>query len=451
MTQLIASSELTAVIGMGATGLSVARFLTEQKQRFIMFDTRQAPPNLERFKQEYVGTPYELGELSADSLSSVSRVVPSPGVSLREAAIQRALEKGIPVIGDIQLFVDQVATPVVAITGSNGKSTVTTLVGEMMKSAGRNVAVGGNLGRPALDLLTESDIDSYVLELSSFQLETTTRLNAKVACILNVSADHMDRYRDLPDYHAAKQRIYFGAEKIVVNREDPLTQPPLRSDVDVCSFGLDKPDLKQFGLVEQQGELWLAFGLDSLMPVRELKLTGKHNAGNALAALAIGYQSGIPMAPMLETLRSFAGLPHRCQWVASKESVDFINDSKGTNAGATLAALHGLSRPPNKIVLIAGGDGKGADFTQLGAAIRQHVGALVSIGRDGDKIAAVAEHAGVPAFAAATMEEAVKLAFAKAKAGDAVLLSPACASFDMFDDYVDRGNRFITAVNEVVA
>lgn len=452
MSQLIASSELTAVIGMGATGMSVARFLTREKQRCIMLDTRQAPSNLECFKQEFPGAPYELGELSRETLCGASKIVLSPGLSLREPAIQAAIADGVPVVGDIQLFVDSVDAPLVAITGSNGKSTVTTLVGEMLKQAGKRVAVGGNLGTPALDLLaTEDKADCYVLELSSFQLETVAKLNAEIATVLNVSRDHMDRYSGLPDYHAAKQRIYFGAKKIVINRDDPLTQPPLAPNAQVYSFGLGKPDLKQFGLLTQQAELFLAFGLKKLISAREVKLAGKHNLANALAALAIGQHLGLPMETMLEVLRSFTGLPHRCQWVASKNSVDFINDSKGTNVGATLAALHGLARLPSKIVLIAGGEGKGADFEPLGDAIREYARAVVCIGSDGDRIAAIAGSVGVETFPATSMNQAVDQAFVQAQAGDVVLLSPACASFDMFKDYQDRGNQFVAAVREVLA
>lgn len=452
MSQLIASSELTAVIGMGATGMSVARFLTREKQRFIMLDTRKAPANLERFKQEFPGVPYELGELSSESLAGASKIVVSPGVSVHEHFIQASIKNGVPVIGDIQLFVDNINAPLVAITGSNGKSTVTTLLGEMLQAAGKQTAVGGNLGTPALDLLEQNEtVDFYVLELSSFQLETTGKLNAEVATVLNVSMDHMDRYQGLPDYHAAKQRIYYGAKKLVVNREDPLTQPPLAPGAKVCGFGLNKPDLKQFGLVTHAGESYLAFGLQKLIPAREVKLTGKHNLGNALAALAIGYQLEIPMEPMLETLRSYPGLAHRCEWVASNAGVDFINDSKGTNVGATVAALRGLSRLPAKIILIAGGEGKGADFQQLGSVLRENVRAVVSIGTDGDKIGAIAEQSDVAVFPAADMREAVSKAFAAAQPGDAVLLSPACASFDMFKDYIDRGNHFVAAVKEVLA
>lgn len=436
---------------MGATGLSVARFLMREKQRFMMLDTRQAPPNLERFTKEFPGVPCELGPLSPETLCAASRIVLSPGLARREPAIQSALQAGVPVVSDIQLFAAKAPAPIIAITGSNGKSTVTTLVGEMIKAAGYKVAVGGNLGTPALDLLGNlADADCFVLELSSFQLETTDTLNAEVATVLNVSADHMDRYEDLADYHRAKQRVYLGARKIVVNRDDALTQA-LRADLHMSSFGLGRPDLKEFGLIEEGGEVYLAYGLKKLLAAGELKVAGKHNLMNALAALAVGQLYGLPMEPMLEVLRSFTGLPHRCQWVAESNDIVFINDSKGTNVGATLAALRGLSRLPAKIILIAGGEGKGADFDPLGSALEENARALVSIGTDGDKIATVARRHGVPTLSAKSMKEAVATAREMAKPGDLVLLSPACASFDMFKDYVDRGQRFADAVREVLA
>ncbi|MCW8196530.1 UDP-N-acetylmuramoyl-L-alanine--D-glutamate ligase [Proteobacteria bacterium 005FR1] len=452
MSELIASSELIAVVGMGATGVSVARFLKREKQRFIMLDTRQTPPNLERFIQEFPGVPFELGALSEATLRAASKIVLSPGIALREPAIQAAGQAGVPVLGDIQLFAEKATAPIIAITGSNGKSTVTTLVGEMLKAAGRKVAVGGNLGTPALDLLADDNgVECFVLELSSFQLETTGKLNAEVATILNLSADHMDRYAGMADYHLAKQRVFFGAKKMVVNRDDPLTRPPMRADAQVISFGLDRPDLKQFGLLEEGGELYLAQGLSKLTAARELKIAGKHNLANALAALAIGHFFGLQLDVMLDALRSFAGLPHRCEWVAESNGVVFINDSKGTNVGATLAAVQGLSRLPAKIVLIAGGEGKGADFAQLGSALAENVRALVSIGTDGEKIAAVARERDVDVIAADGMKDAVEKARDLAQRGDVVLLSPACASFDMFKNYMDRGDHFCRAVREVLA
>lgn len=439
----------TAIVGMGATGLSVARHLRRLQLPFVVLDTRGNPPLLEEFRRDFAGHGYQLGPLNAETLLNASRIVVSPGLSLDDPAIIAARDAGIPIVGDIQLFADAANAPLIAITGSNGKSTVTTLVGDMLERAGKSVAVGGNLGTPALDLIADG-IDYYVLEVSSFQLESTQALNAKVAVLLNVSADHLDRHHSLGGYRATKQRVYTGAEYIVVNRDDPLSFADTAQAAEI-SFGLNKPAPGQFGIISDAGQDHLAFGSDKLMAVKEMKLAGRHNQANGLAALAVGHHLQLPMDVVLESLRSFAGLPHRCQWVARKKEVDFINDSKGTNVGASLAALQGLSRLPAKIVLIAGGEGKGADFNQMSDALHSNVRALISIGIDGPAIAEVARRAGVETAAANTMAEAVKLAFQHAKAGDAVVLSPACASLDMFKNYQERGEQFIEAVAEVSA
>ena len=449
MSELIARSNKVAVIGMGETGLSVARYLTRQNRNFIMLDTRMAPPNLSKFVAEFPQQPYELGPLAEATLTAVDSVVVSPGIKLPESLRGRVEDQKIPIVGDIQLFADAAAAPIVAITGSNAKSTVTTLVGEMARHDGLRVAVGGNLSPPALELLSDQSLEPaelYVLELSSFQLETTQHLPTVVAAILNVSEDHMDRYASMAEYHAAKQRIHRHAKTVVVNRDDPLTQPLPRQEQKVVSFGLDQPDLNQFGLREHNGETYLAFGLKNLMPVNELKIPGKHNAANALAALAIGHCIGLSLEVMLLALREFRGLRHRCEWVATINGVDFINDSKGTNVGATLAALNGLASPQHKIVLIAGGDGKGADFSPLSNAIRDNVRTLIAIGKDGNQFADIARQVSVPVVNAVSMQDAVVRAQIAAQRGDAVLLSPACASFDMFESYVDRGQQFAQAV-----
>lgn len=453
MNNLIASSELFAVIGMGATGLSVARYLKRQQKRFIMFDTRTQPANLRQFVAEFPEQPYVLGALKAENLRDVSKIVLSPGLAANDPALILAEERGIPIVGDIQLFIEHVSnsktpTPIVAITGSNAKSTVTTLVGAMAKDSGLCVGVGGNLAPPALDLLPTSDeqhIDLYVLELSSFQLETTFDLGARVAVILNISADHMDRYPSIQAYHAAKQRIFQKAAAVVVNRDDALTQPLLQDKMKIKSFGMDKPDLGQYGLLVENGKVFLAKGLTTLLAADEMILKGRHNMANALAALAIGEQIQLPMSSMLQTLKIFPGLPHRCQWVTQVNGVDYIDDSKGTNVGATLAALQGLSRLPNKIVLIAGGDGKGAEFNELEKEFAAQLRAVVLIGKDAAKIKTVATRAGVDSVVAKDMQEAVIAATKLALKGDLVLLSPACASLDMFENYVDRGNQFATA------
>lgn len=447
MANLIATSSIKAIIGTGITGLSVARFFARQGQPFVLLDTRLQPPNLAQIKNEFPDVVLELGELKKETLLLADEIVVSPGVAVATPAITAAKDAGIPVVGDIEIFVRHAHAPVVAITGSNAKSTVTTLVGEMALRAGINVAVGGNLGTPALALL-DDNIQLYVMELSSFQLETVTRLNAKVATILNISADHLDRYADMHAYHRAKSRVYFGAEKVVFNREDILTQPPLATGVKPITFG-GAAEFNNFGtLIDNEGEQWLAWQFERLLPARELKIRGKHNVNNALAALALGYAAGIPMSAMIEALKEFSGLPHRCEWVANKNGVDFFNDSKGTNIGATIAAIQGLSRTPAQLVLIAGGEGKGADFNVLVPVLKNQVRAVVLIGRDAALIAEAIGTAATVVFAP-SLPDAVAAAFAQAQAGDAVLLSPACASLDMFKNYEDRGEQFCALVREL--
>jgi UDP-N-acetylmuramoylalanine--D-glutamate ligase len=350
--------------------------------------------------------------------------------------------------GDIELFARYAKAPIVAITGSNAKSTVTTLVGEMAAAAGKRVAVGGNLGTPALDLLSD-DIELYVMELSSFQLETTDQLGAEVATVLNISEDHMDRYSGLPAYHLAKHRVFRGARQVVVNRQDVLTRPLIGEGLPCWTFGLNKPDFHGFGLREEEGEKYLAFQFENLMPVRELKIRGAHNQANALAALALGHAVGLPMDAMLSSLRSFGGLEHRCQWLRERNGVSYYDDSKATNVGAALAAIEGLGADiPGKLVLVAGGDGKGADFSGLRAPVAANCRAVVLIGRDAELIAqALGDE--VSLVRVATLDDAVLRCAEIAQPGDAVLLSPACASFDMFKNYEERGRLFAQAVGDL--
>jgi len=443
---MIATNRVKAVIGTGITGLSVARFFAQQQQAFVLLDTRTAPPNLAAIKQEFPDIHMELGELNLNTLLHCDEIVLSPGVALDTPAIAAAQDAGVAVVGDIEIFVRYAKAPIIAITGSNAKSTVTTLVGKMAEQAGIKVAVGGNLGTPALELLND-DIELYVMELSSFQLETVSKLNAKAATILNISPDHLDRYSDMRAYILAKLRVYFGAEHIIVNRNDVLTHPPLGVNVKPIYFG-GKADFRSFGLLEENGETYLAQNLNALMPVRELKISGKHNVDNALAALALGHAADIPMSAMLETLKTFRGLPHRCEFVATIDGVDFYNDSKGTNIGATLAAISGLSRSPAQLIVIAGGEGKGQDFSELKNVLKNNTCRLVLIGRDAPVIAQAVGDVVAIEFAN-SMSEAVSKAFAQAKPNDAVLLSPACASFDMFKNYEDRGEKFCLAVREL--
>lgn len=434
------------IIGLGITGLSCARYLRRKGLPFIMLDTREAPAAADAFREEFPDVQLICGALNAEQLKTAKELIVSPGVSIRSPAIAEAIEAGVSVIGDIELFCREVSAPIIAITGSNAKSTVTTLVGEMAKQAGIDVAVGGNLGTPVLDMLAEAEQKLYVLELSSFQLETTHSLKAEVATVLNVTPDHMDRYRDFQDYHLTKHRIYRGCKIAVSNADDPLTQPLLAREQKSISFRLAKPDFKEYGVVvDDQGVSWLTHHKQPLFDLRQLKIAGKHNQMNALAALVLARSVGIPQDAINRALVEFTGLEHRCQWVAEIDQITYINDSKGTNVGATEAALIGLgeSLADGKIVLIAGGVGKGADFSALKGVFEKHLRGLVLIGEDAEKLAAVSQ---VKHCFANSMAEAVQLSREVACAGDIVLLSPACASFDMFSNYNQRGECFVEAV-----
>ncbi|MBF6624823.1 MAG: UDP-N-acetylmuramoyl-L-alanine--D-glutamate ligase [Pseudomonas stutzeri] len=442
---LIASDQFRIVVGLGKSGMSVVRHLARRGQPFAVADTRANPPELATLQAQYPHVEVRCGELDVEFLSRASELLVSPGLAVNTPALQAAAARGVKLSGDIDLFAREARAPIIAITGSNAKSTVTTLVGEMAQAAGRKVAVGGNLGTPALDLLND-DVELYVLELSSFQLETTAQLNAEVATCLNVSEDHMDRYAGLPAYHQAKHRIFRGARQVVINRDDRLSRPLLGDDVPVWSFGLGKPDFKGFGLVEESGETHLAFQFEALMPARELRMRGAHNQSNALAALALGHAAGLPFEPMLDTLRRFGGLPHRCQWVGEHGGVNYYDDSKATNVGAALAAIGGLGADiAGKLVLIAGGDGKGADFSALHAPVARYCREVILLGRDAGLLANALDGA-APVHRVQSLEQAVQRAALSAQPGDAVLLSPACASLDMFKNFEERGLLFAAAV-----
>ena len=432
----------TLVVGLGTTGLSVLRFLRARGETVAVTDSRATPPGMAEMREAYADVPAALGGFDADFFAAADRLVVSPGVPLDEPLVRQAEARGAEIIGDIELFARAARAPVVAITGSNGKSTVTTLLGEMAADAGHRVLVGGNIGRPALDLLDQAVPDFYLLELSSFQLDTTYSLDAAAAVVLNVSADHMDRYGSLGRYAASKQRVYRGHGLMLVNRDDPAVvamQAPGRRSV---GFGLGRPLGDDYGILEQAGERWLARGKQRLLACRELAMAGAHNQANALAALALGEAMGLPMASMLDTLRRFDGLRHRTQRVAEIAGVRWYNDSKGTNVGATLAAIEGLAGP---LVLIAGGQGKGADFTPLRPALAAKGRGVVLMGEAADAIAAALDGA-LPLRRARDMADAVAQAAELAEVGDTVLLSPACASFDMFDGFAARGEAFIRAV-----
>ena len=441
---LIASDHFRIIVGLGKSGMSLVRFLARQGLPFAVVDTRANPPELATLREQFPQVEVRCGELDVEFLSRAGELYVSPGLALATPALREVAARGVKMSGDIDLFVRHAKAPIIAITGSNAKSTVTTLVGEMAAAAGKKVAVGGNLGTPALDLLDDA-VELYVLELSSFQLETTERMNAEVATCLNVSEDHMDRYDDLQAYHLAKHRIFRGARQVVVNRQDALSRPLIADQVPCWTFGLDKPDFKGFGLIEENGEKHLAFQFQALMPVRELKMRGAHNQANALAALALGHAVGLPFEPMLDTLRGFTGLAHRCQWVRERNGVNYYDDSKATNVGAALAAIEGLGADiPGKLVLIAGGDGKGADFSALRAPVGRFCRAVVLLGRDAERLAEALDGA-APLVRVKTLDEAVRSAAELASSGDAVLLSPACASLDMFKNFEERGRLFAQA------
>ncbi len=436
----------TVVVGLGKTGLACLRFLHARGVPVAVTDSRAQPPGLDEARRLIPGLTAAVGGFDRDLLRGSGEIVLSPGVALTEPALAAASAAGVPVVSEIELFARHATAPVIAITGSNGKSTVTTLVGAMAATAGIEAGVGGNLGTPALELLTDPEPELYVLELSSFQLETTRTLAPQAAVVLNLSPDHMDRYPTVSAYADAKARVYTRARTAVVNLDDARVRPMAPVGRAMIGFGLGAPSrADDFGLLEHDGETWLARGQAPLLPVAELKIPGRHNQANALAALALGVAAGFPMEAMLEALRGFRGLAHRSQWVAERAGVQYYDDSKGTNVGATVAAVAGM---PGPLVLIAGGDGKGADFAPLREALAAKARLVVLIGRDGPLIAKALGDA-VPHVFAEDMEAAVTRAAKDSRPGDTVLLSPACASFDMFSGYEERGRVFAEAVGRL--
>lgn len=428
------------ILGLGKTGLSCAEYLARQNIPFVVMDTRSNPPELETLQKEFPNIPVHLGEFDLSIVRQAEEIIASPGLEIPSSIT--ALN--IPIIGDIELFARAAKAPIIAITGTNAKGTVTTLVGDMIQAAGLKVCVGGNIGTPALDLLSEPIPDFYVLEVSSFQLETTYSLRARAATILNISTDHLDRHKTMQAYIAAKQKIYSDCEKIVCNRDDENTYPVSGSMN--LSFGFSVPKQNEFGLRKTNDQYWLAQGEENLLSVDDLFIKGKHNWINALAALALGTAINLPIPAMLSALKNFKGLKHRCEWVLEKNGVTWYDDSKGTNIGATIAAIEGLgSATKGKLILIAGGLGKGADFTQLRVPVTEHVRTIILIGKDAPLIEQALDGA-VTMQHATDMEAAVKLAGQYAQSGDAVLLSPACASWDMYQNYEQRGDIFKSLV-----
>ena len=443
------------VLGLGDTGLSMATWLTRHGARVRAADSRATPPHADRLKRQLPQAEIITGGFTPACFKDIDLIAISPGVPLTEPLLADAIQRGVPVVGDVELFAQALAprsAKVIAITGANGKSTVTAMCGAMCVAAGLNTVVAGNIGLPVLDALSAIEDgaempDVFVLELSSFQLETTASLNADAATVLNVTQDHMDRYPGMTEYAAAKARIFLGNGVQILNREDAYSRAMALPGRPIETFALDTPvHESDRGLLNQAAQDWLAHGSAALLAAHELPLPGRHNAANALAALALGHAIGLPLAAMFKALREFKGLPHRVQEVAQVNGITFYDDSKGTNVGATVAALMGMREPA---VLIAGGDGKGQDFAPLKEACAKQARAVVLIGRDAARIEAAISGCGVPLHHAKNMDEAVGVAFRAALAGDAVLLSPACASFDMFRNYEHRAQVFIAAVQKI--
>ncbi len=440
----------TLVVGLGKTGLSCVRHLRRLGRRVTAVDSRSSPPALAALCEEFPEVRVTLGGFSRQAFQDVDDIVVSPGVSLAEPAIAKALAAHIPVCGDIELFARAVgATPVIAITGSNGKSTVTTMVADMLRLDGRRVAVGGNLGEPALALLDGERPQVYVLELSSFQLETTDSLAPRVAALLNLSADHMDRYADMEEYARTKARIFAGRGAMVLNRDDKRVAAMAMADREVVFYTLGVPRAGEFGLLPGCHGGTLSVGETPILAAEKLMVAGRHNVANGLAAMAIASRLGVGHRTMARALMDFRGLPHRCQLVAEAGGVRWFDDSKATNVGATVAAIAGLGGD-KRLILIAGGDGKGADFSALAEPLVRHVRLALLIGRDAGRIAAVAEGAAEVVHADG-LADAVEIAFARAQPGDSVLLAPACASFDMYASYEERGDAFAAQVRRVLA
>ena len=445
------------VLGIGETGLSMLRWLSVQGARLRVADSRNAPPGMAEAGRYVAPGQIFCGGFTDALFDGIDLIAISPGVPLRDPEVSKALARGIPVAGDIEFFAQHLAASgcreaakVIAITGANGKTTVASMVAHLCRAAGRDAVAAGNISPAVLDALMARGAslpEAWVLELSSFQLETTFNLNADAAAVLNVSEDHMDRYPGIDEYAAAKARIFQGGGVQVLNRDDACSMRMALPGREIVTFGLDKPrGGNDWGIDHAADGVWLVRGSERLLKTGELLVAGLHNAANALAALALCRAIDLPMPALLDALRSFKGLPHRVERVAEIDKVTYYDDSKGTNVGATIAALQGLG---GKTVLIAGGEGKGQDFTPLCPVVAEHARAVVLIGQDAPLIESALAGCGVGVVHAQGMKDAVQQASRLAQRGDAVLLSPACASFDMFRNYVHRAEVFVQAVHEL--
>jgi len=438
---------MKVVIGIGLTGLSCIRYLINRGETVAAIDSRPSPPELEKLQQEFPQVPFTTGSFDSPLLAQATELIISPGVSLKQPPIAQRIANGIPAIGDVELFARAVQKPVIAITGSNGKTTVTSLMGKMVADAGHTVEVCGNIGQPVLEAIAKPLPDFYVTELSSFQLETTVSLKPFTAVVLNVCQDHMDRYDSYEDYCQAKRRVYLNCRFPVVNADQPEIWRLLHFDHSPLSFSL-QPLVEGFCLREHGGEFYLAWGKQLLLPVKAMQLSQRYEFQNALAALALGSAAGLPMASMLKTLQHFRGLPHRCQAVGEFGGIRWYNDSKGTNVGATIAAILSLgAAKTGRLFLIAGGDSKKADLSSLLTPVTRFVDQLILLGQDAPLFQNLLQDK-LPITHVTSMQEAVTFAAKSAQPGDVVLLSPACASFDMFRNYAHRGEVFVQAIND---
>ena len=433
------------IVGLGKTGLSCFRYLSNQGLNVAITDSREEPPELLELKAEFESASVYLGQINEQVLLASDQIILSPGVSLDNKSIKLSIENNIPVFGDIELFCQKAQAPIIAVSGSNGKSTVTTIVAEMTRLAGLKTYVGGNIGIPALDLLSDSTPDLYVLELSSFQLETTYSLNAHASVVLNVSPDHMDRYSSLKDYVNTKKRIYSGQGLMVLNKDEEYIHSIIDSKRDTIYFSLGAPEGENFGLINHNNEVWLSQGNEKIINKNQLKIKGEHNISNALAAMALAGAVNVPTNIMADVLKNFTGLEHRCQLVREIDNVSWYNDSKATNVGACIASITGLCELGN-IILIAGGDSKGADLSGLNPIVKKYIKRVFLFGIDANKLADVMG-SDVDKEFVNNMNEAVKGASKIADPDDIVLLAPACSSLDMYKNYQQRGDAFISAID----
>lgn len=445
MSQLIASSNRYLVIGFGLTGLSIARHLSRNGLPFVWADSRSAPPGLDAVRAEFPNVELLLGDFDFDLFGGFSHIYVSPGLDLRGAGWQSLRQQGVSISSDIELFLAENTARVIAITGSNGKSTVTDWLAATLTAGGSTAIAAGNIGRPVLELLDSAySFDYVVLELSSFQLDLIDRLNAEVAVLLNLTPDHLDRHGSMVEYHRAKQRVFYGAKAILSNRADLLSKPPLPTGVPHSSFGLNDPDIGHWGLRVKDEQKWLSYGLTPILPATSLSLVGDHNIANALTVLGLISLLKLPVADYLDGLCRYRGLAHRCEWVNEIRGVRFINDSKATNLGATQAALEGFS-DVDKWVLV-GGDSKGAKLSQWRALFAATHSKAIVYGKDADDIAAALGTLSVAKVD--TLEEAFAIAVSQADAGEIVILSPACASLDQFSNFEARGDYFKQLVQQ---